>query len=245
MKNERSEKSDRPEQSDPNDPTRNIQCAFLPLLCLAYLSLSRAEDSAPKGHIVKNGGFEKVDPKDATRPVSWDPPDGLGVQWLDAPKGKDGGKNGKAMRLDTSITEKKLVEQWKKKGITKWDIPKPSNGAVAATYGLSYYSAPFPIEKGQAYRVLFDFHGKGGAKLWVRGYGEIKGQMRRRYEAVVHCRTKGKEWTHFSQVFHPTKHRPRVTEMKVMLYAYWPPGIYWFDNVRIIPVTNEEYERDR
>ena len=33
--------------------------------------------------------------------------------------------------------------------------------------------------------------------------------------------------------------------MKVMLYAYWPPGIYWFDNLRIIPVTNEEYERDR
>ena len=31
---------------------------------------------------------------------------------------------------------------------------------------------------------------------------------------------------------------PEVTEMKVMLYAYWPPGLYWFDNVTIEPVAD-------
>ena len=31
-------------------------------------------------------------------------------------------------------------------------------------------------------------------------------------------------------------HRPGVSEMKVMLYAFWPPGVYWFDNLTIEPV---------
>ena len=35
----------------------------------------------------------------------------------------------------------------------------------------------------------------------------------------------------------PTKFRPEVTEMKVMLFAYHPPGVYWFDNVKIEPVS--------
>ena len=67
------------------------------------------------------------------------------------------------------------------RGIKKWDIPRPGKGPIAATYGLSYYSAPFAVKKGQAYRVLFDFKGprKGaGAKLWVRGYGILGGKKK-------------------------------------------------------------------
>jgi hypothetical protein len=33
--------------------------------------------------------------------------------------------------------------------------------------------------------------------------------------------------------------------MRVMLYAYWPPGVYWFDNVAIEPVSQDVYERER
>jgi hypothetical protein len=45
-------------------------------------------------------------------------------------------------------------------------------------------------------------------------------------------------------VFSPTRVRPEVTEMRVMLYAYWPPGVYWFDNVRIEPAADEGEKGD-
>jgi hypothetical protein len=28
-----------------------------------------------------------------------------------------------------------------------------------------------------------------------------------------------------------------------MLYAYWPPGQYWFDNVKVEEISDEEYKR--
>jgi hypothetical protein len=101
------------------------------------------------------------------------------------------------------------------------------------------------VTNGQPYRLTFDFRGHGGAKVWVRAYGEFRGRMRRRYETFVNCRTEHDEWTTFSQVFHPTRHRPGVTVMKVMLYAYWPPGEYRFDNIRIAPIAEAEYDKER
>jgi hypothetical protein len=177
--------------------------------------------------LLVNGDFEQADPKDAGKPAGWDKPDGLGVQWI-----------GKAIRMDTRISERDMVAQWRKVGLT-WDIPNPAGNAIAETYGLSYYSDPMPVKSGQTYRVSFDYKGpSGGAKVWVRGWGMFQGEKRRRWETIVFCRTQGKDWTHLEQDFHPTKARPEVTEMKVMLYAYYPPGEYWFDNVKIEPVNN-------
>jgi len=34
-------------------------------------------------------------------------------------------------------------------------------------------------------------------------------------------------------LFHPTKYRSNVAEFKIMLFAYHPPGVAWFDNVRV------------
>jgi hypothetical protein len=214
---------------------------ILSFLC-AFPMASPAADENPQkpepasAAILANGDFATVDPDEPGKPSGWARPDGLGVQWVDAP-GDDA--HGKAIRMDTSVTEKAMVEQWKKTGLDKtWDIPKAANNSISDTYGLSYYSDPFPVTNGQAYRVSFDFLGPSeGAKVWVRGYGEFKGEKRRRYEKVVTCRTDQPGWTHFTAVLNPTQNRPEVTEMKVMLYAFYPPGIYWFDNVRIDPIT--------
>ena len=177
--------------------------------------------------LLVNGDFEKTDPKDAGKPVGWDKPDGLGVVW----------KNG-AIQMDTRVSEKAMVDQWTKVGLTQWNIPKPAGNAIAETYGLSYYSDPMPVKSGQTYRVSFDYKGpSGGGKVWVRGWGQFQGEKRRRWETFVNCRTKGNDWTHFEQEFHPTKARPEVTEMRVMLYAYYPPGVYCYDNVRIEEVS--------
>lgn len=190
---------------------------------------------------VRNGDFETADEKDSGKPAYWSKPDGLGVQWTnDAASAA----HGKCIRMDTSISEKAMVERWKKTGLTNlWDIPNPAGNAVAETYGLSYYSDGIPVQSGQAYRVTFDFKGPSGGKLWVTCYGVFEGEKRRRYEKVVNAAGKEDEWMTQSAVFHPTKQRPEVTEMKVMLYAYYPAGIYWFDNIRSEPISDREYER--
>ena len=104
---------------------------------------------------------------------------------------------------------------------------------IAATYGLSFYSDAFPIEAGKRYRVTVAYRGSGGAKVWVRGYGLKAGKERRLYEAQGACPSSPDGWTDYTHEFHPTKNTPAVTTMKVMLFAYWPPGQSWFDDVRV------------
>ena len=181
-----------------------------------------------------NGNFEKADLRDKAKPLGWDRPDGLGVQWTQAPDAA----HGKAIRMDTRVSEQAMQAQWVQSGLTNlWNIPKPGKNAIAETYGLSLYSDSMPVKPGQTYRITFDYKGPdGGAKVWVRGWGLLQGQKRRRWETAVSCHSSGEGWNTVSQVFHPTKHRPEVTEMRVMLFAFYPPAVYWFDNVRIEPV---------
>ena len=193
--------------------------------------------------LVANGDFEHAAAGDAQRPSAWGKPDGLGVQWTDS---GDAG-HGKAIRMNTRISEKAMMAQWRKTGQTnEWNIPNPANSAVAETYGLSLYSDAIPVKPGQAYRVTFDFKGANdGAKVWVRGYGTLQGQQRRRWETWVGCKGRDSAWSTCSQVFFPTKFRPEVTEMKVMLFAFYPAGVYWFDNVRIEPISVAAYNAEK
>jgi hypothetical protein len=212
------------------------------------LLLAAAACSQPNpSSLLPNGSFEQADPADPTRPASWGKPDGLGVQWADS----NDAAHGKAIRMDTRVTERAMMDQWRKTGLTnEWNIPKPSNGAVAETYGLSLYSEPIPVKPGQPYRITFDFRGHtGGAKVWVRCYGQLGGQKRQLYNTTVECRAPASaQWSTISQGFFPTRARPgmknlqNITEMRVMLFAFYPAGIYWFDNVRIEPISVAEYE---
>jgi hypothetical protein len=181
--------------------------------------------------LLANGDFSKADPQDARRPWHWVLPDGLGVQWTEG-----------AIRMDTRVSEQRMNDQWTKMGLTNtWFIPNAAGNPIAETYGLSFYSDAVPVQTGQAYRVSFDFKGPGGGKVWVRCYdGE-----RRIYEKVVFCEQKAEHWKRYREVFFPTRYRPKCQTMRVMLYAYYPPGIYWFDNVAIEPITTAEYDREK
>ena len=209
--------------------------ALAQVLALATLSAATADSLLP------NGGFEQADPANRAKPAFWDPVDGLGVQWVAA------GEHGHAIRFDTAISELKMVEQWKRTSLDKYVFPKPATSAIAETYGLSYYSDAIPVKKGQPYRITYDYKGaSGGAKMWVRGWGLFQGEKRRRWETTVECRVKNPgQWTTITQEFFPTKVRPDVTEIRVMLYAFYPAGVYWFDNVKIEPISVEDYEAAR
>jgi hypothetical protein len=191
--------------------------------------------------VLPNGGLERPDPVDARKPADWALPDGLGVQWTHdaaAPQ------HGKCLRLDTTPSEQQMQAQWTKMGLTNiWHIPKPAPNAIADTYGLSYDSALIPVKSGQAYRITFDYKGAAGGKVWVRCYGVFDGERRQRYEKVVACEPTAGQWLTFSTVLHPTLHRPDCTLMKVMLFATHPAGQYWFDNIRLVEISAEEYAR--
>ena len=205
------------------------------LFAFLIFVLTTARCGAQANSVLAHGDFEQADSRDPARPAGWDRVDGLGVQWTAAPDAA----HGKAIRMDTRISEQAMQAQWIKMGLTNlWNIPKPEKNAIAETYGLSLYSDPIPVKAGQAYRITFDYQGPdGGAKVWVRGWGMFQGEKRRRWETTVTCHCNNGAWTPCTQVFHPTRARPEVTEMRVMLFAFYPAGVSWFDNVRIEPVS--------
>jgi hypothetical protein len=210
------------------------------LVAAALLASGSVFAQPAPSSLLPNGTLEQADAADGTKPAGWGKPDGLGVQWVDS----GDPAHGRAIRMDTRVSEKAMVAQWKKTGLTnEWNIPKPAGNAIAETYGLSLYSDAIPVERAQPYRITFAFKGpSGGAKVWVRGWGVIQGKERRRWETWVPCASSGEGWTTCSQVFFPGKFRPEVVKMRVMLYAFYPPGIYWFDDLRIEPISLQEYE---
>lgn len=222
-----------------HDTPRRVALSVGVLACIAGTVPARAEPASPATNLVANGSFETADPGKPGKPLGWDLPDGLGIQWTEAPTTQDGLARGKAIRMDTQVSEKDMVASWRKAGLDQWDIPKAADNPIAATYGLSYYSTAVPATTNHAYRIAFDVLAPGGgAKVWVRGYAPGRdGTLRRCYETVVHCRTTPGEWQREERVFQPAKSRADIRELRVMLYAYWPAGVYWFDNVRLEPVA--------
>jgi hypothetical protein len=185
--------------------------------------------------VLPNGDFEKGDLMHPGKPLHWEQPDGLAIQWTDAPQVEGEPSHGKAIRMDTSLSEKVVVDSFKKAGLTQWAFPHPSNDQIAGSYGLSLYSEPIKAEQGVMYKVTFDYYSEQGVgvKLWCRAYADANGQKKRVYEGIIEGQG-GPGWQHMSGEFHPTKHRPNVTEFKIMLFAFYPPGVVWFDNVHVV-----------
>lgn len=207
------------------------------LLLLTALWLAQTSPPTPAPSVLPNGDFEHADPARADKPAHWDLPDGLAVKWTTAP----GPGHGKAIRMDTSLSEQAVVASNAQAGLTQWVFPKPQPSPIGETYGLSLYSEAVPVEAGKTYKVTFDYRSDKatGGKLWFRGYGMVNGKMKRLYEGTIDC-SGGPEWKTFSGVFHPTKFTPNVTEWKIMLYAYYPDGVAWYDNVRVEAVDDDD-----
>jgi len=206
-----------------------IKFAFLFIGLVALSMMSALAQS-----VLPNGDFEQVDPAHPGKPAHWDLPDGLGVKWTDAPAMAGNPAHGKAIRMDTSVPETALVESYTKAGLTQWVFPHPQGNAIAETYGLSLYSEAIPLLPGKTYRVTFDYLAEKGTsgKLWFRAYRSIEGEKKRTYEGTIDC-SGGITWKQFTGLFHPTKHTTDATEFKILLYAFYPAGIAWFDNIKV------------
>lgn len=184
--------------------------------------------------VLPNGDFEKPDLMQPGKPLHWDLPDGLGVQWTDAPNVPGAPPHGKAIRMDTAQSEKAVVDSYAKAGLKQWVFPNPAGSPIGESYGLSLYSEAIPVIPGKTYKVSFDFMSDKGTsgKLWFRAYANVNGQKKRVYEGTIDCGGSA-AWQHFTGEFHPTKYRPNVAEFKIMLFAIFPDGVAWFDNIHV------------
>jgi len=202
-----------------------------------------------KENLVANGNFEKG--KNG-QPANWERIDGLSTFWIAA----EDPAHGKCIKIDTDIYESEWKD-WRKKIAQGADPSKapqktPTSGnkydTVAGTYGVHFYSDKIPVKEGATYRIDIDFRGSMSGmffpKIFVKGYKRVVekrfgAQDREIYRMYLACRPKkgGAKWEHFSRRFHPIK---GVEFMRVMLYAYWRPGTYFFDNVIISEVKKKK-----
>ena len=192
--------------------------------------------------LVKNGDFETGD----KGPDAWQRIDGLTTFWVGE------GQAGKGLKVVTDVYHDQWVE-WQKKykaGAKAEDAPQanPTSGnkydTVAGLYGVAYFSDPIPVVPGKSYKVSVSYRGKSDdfffPKLFIRGYGDVKGEKRGVYDAylALRCKTAGKEWESNVRIIDiPADTTAKVEFVKLMLYAYWPPGTFYFDNVSMKEVA--------
>ncbi|MBM3335673.1 hypothetical protein FJY63_13520 [Candidatus Sumerlaeota bacterium] len=214
-------------------------------------------------NLVKNGGFELGDKWPAGWLIRWPRKelprlsdihalDGLTLFW-DATKRP----SGKCIRMDTDVDQKevhkRMIELLANPDSPPW--PKtptrpPKYDTVGGLEGVGLWSEPIAVEKGKIYRMSVECMGRMEGiffpKMFVHGYGMAKtitGTMEKRelYNTYLACRvTTPGMWCRFEQTFCPTDQTPSVTEIRVKIYAYWPVGIYYWDNVAIVEVPETE-----
>jgi hypothetical protein len=231
-------------------------------LSTQHSSLSTSLSAKPV-NLVKNGGFEEGD----KCPAGWliryarvdlseltdiHALDHLTIFWDTTHS-----PTGKCIKMDSDVNQKEVHRRMEEL-IANPDAPfwpktptkPPKYDTAAGLEGVSFWSDPIPVEKGKMYRMSVDCMGRMEGiffpKMFVRGFGMMKdpkGQIvkRKLYDTYVSCRVPGPgQWGHFTQTFSPTERTPAVAEIRVMLFAYWPPGLYYWDNVEIAEVPEAE-----
>jgi hypothetical protein len=213
-------------------------CILMTPLTLVLPAQPSNRDNATSDNLVLNGDYESG----VKRPTGWDMPDNLTIFWEKNPSLTDLSQ-GKCIRIDTDV----YMKDWERRKKELKENPNappwsktPTSGkkydTIGGNDGVSFYSAPIPVKKGKSYNLYVDVRSDqphATPKVFIKGYTLHKGEMRVIYKTYLNCRLNGAAWQHFEQTFSPTEKTPNVTEMRVMIFAYWTPGEYFFDNVKI------------
>jgi hypothetical protein len=235
-------------------------------ILLAALALAGSADAQRRSNLVPNGGFEKGA---NGCPQGWDRPDGLTSFWV-----KDPLRKGRCMRFDSDVYQGEYAarrEQMKRPDPPPPRPKKPTSGAkydtVGGINGVPFFSEFIAIDPKTPYRISVEFMpgaaGLPGAKLvpkvFIKGYVSIQREVwdEERQRAVSRAidRVAFKEyknleggeagkWTRTTFYSWPGRRNPKITRAKLMLFPYWPPGEYFFDNVRLEPMDVETWEKE-
>jgi hypothetical protein len=186
--------------------------------------------------LVKNGGFEAG----TKSPDNWQRIDGLTTFWPAE------GRTGKGLKVVTDVYHDQWVE-WQKQykaGATADKAPKAAqtSGAkydtVAGIYGVAYDSDPIPVTPGKSYKISVSYKGTSDdfffPKLFIRGWAKVDNTDQVVYDAylALRCATGGKDWESNVRIIDvPRDTQSPIKFIKLKIYAYWPPGTFYFDDV--------------
>jgi hypothetical protein len=212
--------------------TLSAIAAFSGLLCL-----SAGENLLP------NGNFDNGESK----ATNWETPDGLTSFWV-SEEGR-----GRVLKMDTRVGNEQVLE-WKNK--RKIDSaakpPEPifpeeplKTVANETVEGVALDSIMILVKPGQNYKLSVDYKGKLSPIIWIKGFRKHprKDYYVNSYQTrLVPSGGKGNEWKTYSIGFNPTERSPETIKMKVRIHPCWPPAIYYFDNIRIEEITQEEMQ---
>ncbi len=137
----------------------------------------------------------------------------------------------------------------------------PYYDTVAGLHGVHYRSDYVECRPGAVYRVCIDARCETGCapKLFVKGFFDQEVQTedgprlirRDAYRAPMTLDPCDATWRRYARLFHPSRSQSTLdgeplaaTHLQVQLYAYWKPGDYFFDNVRLEIVGTETASPD-
>jgi TolB-like protein len=116
----------------------------------------------------RNGSFDKGH-------LGWDRPDGVSTFIVDGPKGR-----GKVLRVRTDLKRDPWLTYRKRlrKGLADPNNPPTigrdtSYGCVGGLEGVHYRSEWIEATPGRRYWMLADCKGRGGAKVFLKGFGAV------------------------------------------------------------------------
>ena len=228
-------------------PTRNFQYprliqipmlfpvfifVLISIICMPVIGLAES-------NLIENGSFEKGE----KTPDNWEPANGLTTFYVN----EEG--HGRIVKMDSSIDRMQVLawlKQFKENPETvppEPKFPKDQYATIAGNEGVSLDCGLINIEPGQNYKLTVDYRGAGSPIVWIKGF--MYHPVRKDYADAYQTRLTPdnpdeKKWKTYSIGFNPTAKTPKVEKIKVRLYAYWPPGIYYFDNVKVEEITPEE-----
>ncbi|MFP4055784.1 MAG: hypothetical protein ACLF0G_02825 [Candidatus Brocadiia bacterium] len=129
--------------------------------------------------------------------------------------------------------------------------------AVAGMEGVAYYSQFFDITPGATYRIRLRVKSMAPTvKVFVKYYAwlktpsEPKGQWREVGRSPLNCRGPKGEWGTHQRDCHPRVYLTRAQrtyvpeKCRVGLYAYWPAGVVYFDDVVFKQIADAPEERE-
>jgi hypothetical protein len=119
-------------------------------------------------------------------------------------------------------------------------LPLNSYATIGAFDGVALDSELIPAIPGQWYMLSADVKGPGAPIVWIKGQFFVRERQFDGYQTrlIAHANSKG--WSRTAIAFNPTEKSPKVTHFKVRLFAYWPNGVYFFDNLQVRPINAEE-----
>jgi hypothetical protein len=200
---------------------------------------------AEERNLVGNGAFEEG-AAGATKVPGWTEVDGLTTFFVSEPG------RGRVLLIDTDVNLSEANERWKEMekpaaerppAKPKGETHEPKYDTVGGTTGAKIYSDYFRVEPGMRYRLRVDVKSDTPTvMIFVKGYAKFQGGFRKFYQCYKNVVKPEPGWHTYERTFNPTIKSPKVTHIRVMPYAYWPPGKAWVDRVEVTRVGPERPE---